>query len=97
MHMSKNCFTQIDIKLHKSAWRVILRGGHNENGIGPILNTFQSVVISRTISDILKPTVTSTAVIVDPVPSGITGRSPRHNDASETDLDCNDIGGWGDT
>jgi hypothetical protein len=77
---------------------VIFRGGHNENGIGrPILNTFQGVVIKRTIGDILKPTVTSTAVIVDPVPSGITGRSPRHNDASETLLDCSDIGGWGDT
>ena len=77
---------------------MIFRGGHNQNGIVRLsLKTFQSVVVSRTIGDILKPTVTSTAVIVDPVPSGITGESPRHNDASETVLDCFDIGGWGDT
>ena len=35
------------------------------------------VGISRATIDILKSTVTSTTVIVDPVPSGIIGWSPR--------------------
>ena len=52
------------------------------------------VGISRAAIDILKSTATSTALIVDPVTSGLIGWSPRQNDASETILDCCDISGW---
>ena len=39
-------------------------------------------------TDILTTTVSSTAGIVDPVASGITGWSPGHSDTSGTILDC---------
>ena len=44
-------------------------------------------------TDILTATVSSTAGIVDPVASGITGWSPGHSDTSGTILDCCHITG----
>ena len=44
-------------------------------------------------TDILTTTVSSTAGIVDPVASGITGWSPGHSDTSGTFLDCCHITG----
>ena len=77
LHKSKSRITQIDVQLHESAWGTSIRCCHNQYGVScSILKISQSVVISRATTHILITTVSFTIVIVDPVPSGISGWSP---------------------